>query len=160
MYWASRLRIVSRMPPTSPAATRFWNSSSKVSGNRLSASANVEPDSTASLIVVSCCRKVAFVACWLWISRHCTSGSPESIIVANCRVKMTRSLVETLGLRNFGTGMLMAPGFAGACWTFSAVAMETPSADLRETAWRSYYKSVARGGADDLFDRREADLQL
>ncbi len=43
------------MPPTSPAATRFWKSSSKVSGKRLSASAKVEPDSTASLMVVSCC---------------------------------------------------------------------------------------------------------
>ena len=33
------------------------------------------------------------------MSRHCTSGRPASIIVANWRVKITRSLVLTLGLQ-------------------------------------------------------------
>ncbi len=42
----------------------------------------------------------ALVCCEPKISKHCTSGKPASIMVANSRVKVTRSLVLTLGLPN------------------------------------------------------------
>ena len=86
--------MVSRMPPISPAATSCTKSVSKTLGWSLSASASVEPDSTLIFTLVSTSRK-ARLSNWLArMSRHCTSGSPASIIVANCRVKMTMSFCE------------------------------------------------------------------
>src|SRR5712692_8983449 len=94
MYAARRFKIVSRMPPISPAATSCTNRVSKTFGWSLSASARVEPDSTFTFTLVSTSRK-ARLSSWLArMSRHCTSGRPASIIVANCRVKMTMSFCE------------------------------------------------------------------
>ena len=60
---ARRCRIVSRMPPASPAATMLQNRSSKTFGCLRSASASVEPDSTSCRtwnrifwnVLFSCC---------------------------------------------------------------------------------------------------------
>jgi hypothetical protein len=89
------------MPPTSPARTRFTNRSLNTRGYLPSASAKVEPCSTSDLTPRITSLKPAF-ACWSpWIERHCTSGRPASIMVANCRVKMTRSRVLGPFFRNF-----------------------------------------------------------
>ena len=61
----------------------------------MSASANVEPPSTEDFTSRRTFLNSAF-SCWLArISRHCTSGRPASIIVANWRLKMTMSFVLT-----------------------------------------------------------------
>src|SRR6267143_2452824 len=94
MYAARRFRMVSRMPPISPAAISSTNSVSKTFGWSLSESARVEPDSTFTFTLVSTSRK-ARLSSWLArMSRHCTSGRPASIIVANWRVKMMMSFWE------------------------------------------------------------------
>ena len=49
MYSESRWRIVSRIPPDSPAAIMFVNRSSKTFGCFFMALASVEPDSTSCL---------------------------------------------------------------------------------------------------------------
>ena len=99
--FARRFRIVSRIPPTSPAATRFTYRRSNATGCLRSASENVEPPSTSRLT-----SRITFLKPLLsWfvprISRHWTSGTPASIMVANWRVKMTRSFSLTFGLGAF-----------------------------------------------------------
>ena len=85
--------MVSRMPPASPAATMFTNRPENAFGCRLKASARVLPASTSK----TTCLVTSFSALFsVWAARiesDCTSGSPELIIVANCRVKMTTSRV-------------------------------------------------------------------
>ncbi len=68
------------------------------------ASASVVPLSTSSLTVVMARRK-GFESVWAArMERHCTMGSPASIMVANCRVKTTMSRAFT-GEPKLGTGM-------------------------------------------------------
>ncbi len=87
--------MVSRIPPASPAAIMLVNRSSNTLGCLRMASARLAPPSTSIRV---CCRTLAKVlfSCWLpRISRHCTRGSPASIITENCRVKIARSLAGT-----------------------------------------------------------------
>ncbi len=95
IYWASLFNIVSRIPPASPAATMFEYRSENILECFLRASAYVEPDSTSDLIVVRVLPRVLFSTCSERISRPCTKGSPASIMVANCLVKITMSLSFT-----------------------------------------------------------------
>src|SRR5690606_9075003 len=55
----------------------------------------VPPCSTSDFTRASASPKVLFCCCSAWISRHCTSGRPASIMVANWRVKTTRSRIVT-----------------------------------------------------------------
>ncbi len=91
-----RPRIVSRMPPISPARTRLQNSTSKTLGCLASESLKVLPPSTSAFTCLRMRWKAGLSCCVERISRHCTRGRPASIIVANCRVKITRSLVVTV----------------------------------------------------------------
>ena len=123
------------MPPTSPAATRFTYSRSNTFGCLPSASENVEPLSTSPLIVWITFLKPAFSCCVPRMSRHCTSGRPASIIVANWRVKMTRSRIETPFCRNgkisessLGLGFTVVGVMA--CERRVAIAASTPSATI------------------------------
>src|SRR5688572_8399440 len=83
------------MPPASPAWTRLQYRSSKTLGCRRRASLKVEPVSTDDLTSRSTPEKILLSVCPARMSRHCTMGRPASIIVANNRVKVTRSLVLT-----------------------------------------------------------------
>ena len=61
----------------------------------MSASAKVEPLSTLVLMAITTRFREA-LSIWLArMSRHCTSGRPASIIVANCLVKIRMSLPLT-----------------------------------------------------------------
>ena len=97
---ANRERMVSRIPPNSPASIMLAYSPSKTLGCLRIESARVVPVSTSFWTVVITCLKVGLACCLPRICRHCTSGRPASIMVDICRVKMTRSLPVTLGLKN------------------------------------------------------------
>src|SRR5204863_1161608 len=92
---ASRTRIVSRIPPASPAATLLTYRSLNALGCLRSASARVCPLSTS----YTTCRVVSasslFSVCCARMSRACTSGRPALIMVANWRVNTTTSRVLT-----------------------------------------------------------------
>src|SRR6185369_14573537 len=95
MEVASRFRIVSRIPPASPAAIMLTNSPSKVLGCLRMASASDAPDST-SLRVCRMTDENPLSSSWLpRMSRHCTSGRPASIITENWRVKTARFFAAT-----------------------------------------------------------------
>ncbi len=67
----------------------------KTFGCAFRAAAKVAPLSTAPRISIRAFLNTLF-SCWDdRISRHCTSGSPASIMVANCRVKITMSFSVT-----------------------------------------------------------------
>ena len=97
------------MPPISPAGDQVHVE--RVEGLRVLAQrvgegrALLDVDFTSRMISL----KVLFSCCSPRISRHCTSGRPASIIVANCRVKITSSLVVMPGLRK-GRYSLMSFG--------------------------------------------------
>src|SRR5512140_1554685 len=101
--------MVSRMPPTSPAAHSWMYSSSNTFGCSLSASAKVEPPSTFALIANTTLRNAGLSICVPRMSRHWTRGRPASIIVANCRVKMRMSFPVTPPIP--GRGMWISIGF-------------------------------------------------
>src|SRR5271157_5581521 len=91
MYVERRCRIVSRIPPVSPASTMLEYNPSKTFGYCFMAADSVLPPSTADRVPVSTFWKVLF-SCWLErISRHCTSGKPASIMTENCRVNTASS---------------------------------------------------------------------
>src|SRR5262245_28255102 len=103
MYVASRMRISSSTPPASPAATMFRNRSSNTFLCLPSASDSVEPASTSRVVSEMILPNEGLLDCFARMSRHCTSGRPAEIIVANWRVKIARSFVETPGPPNFGS---------------------------------------------------------
>jgi len=71
------------------------NSGSNTFGCLPRASANVEPLSTSSFTLTSTFLNEGF-SCWApRMSRHCTRGSPASIMVANWRVKTASSFWVT-----------------------------------------------------------------
>jgi hypothetical protein len=88
--------MVSRMPPISPARMRLQKRLSNTLGCFARESLKVLPPSTSAFTWRRMPAKKGLSFCEERISRHCTRGRPASIIVANWRVKMTRSLVETL----------------------------------------------------------------
>ena len=63
MYCARRCRMVSRIPPASPAATMLVKRSLKIFGCLRIESARLEPDSTSCRIWMSARLKVLF-SCW------------------------------------------------------------------------------------------------
>ena len=115
MYTARRCRMMSRIPPVSPASIMLVVKSSKIFGYCFIAFAKVAPPSTVVRTPVSVFWKAGFSWLAANISRHCTSGRPASIMTENCRKKMAMSLVFTLPLPKVGmTNSLpfsrMAPG--------------------------------------------------
>ena len=95
MYVESRCRIVSRIPPVSPASTMLLYSASNTFGYCFMAVDSVLPLSTAERVPASTFWNVLF-SCWLErISRHCTSGKPASIMTENCRVNTASSFALT-----------------------------------------------------------------
>src|SRR5262245_43729784 len=58
-----------------------------------SASASVEPASTSRVVSVMTLANDGLLLCLARMSRHCTSGRPAEIMVANWRVKIARSFV-------------------------------------------------------------------
>ena len=96
---ARRRRIVSRIPPASPAATMLTKRSVNAFLCFDNASASVLPDSTSYTTCFVTSASALLSVCRAKISRACTSGSPALIIVANCRVKITTSRVGTFVLR-------------------------------------------------------------
>ena len=96
MNVASRLRIVSRMPPASPAAIMLVNSGSKVFGCFRIASASEAPDSTSVRVCRMTAAKFLSSSCEPRMSRHCTSGRPASIITENWRTNTARFLGDTV----------------------------------------------------------------
>jgi len=92
-----RCKIVSKIPPTSPAATRFTKRSSNCLGCLLRASPSVEPPSTSLATCFRIILKVLFSVCSAKIFRPWRRGRPASIIVENCLVKTTISLLFTFG---------------------------------------------------------------
>ena len=88
--------MTSSIPPASPAAIRFVYKSSKTLGCFFIASARVLPCSTSFLTCSNTFAKNLF-SCWeASMSRHCTRGSPASIITENCLVNIASSLSFTL----------------------------------------------------------------
>ena len=96
MYAPRRFRIVSRMPPISPARTSCTKRSSNALGWSASASAKVEPASTFDFTARSTLRKTGLSAWVPMISSAWTSGRPASIMTENWRVKTRMSFVVTL----------------------------------------------------------------
>src|SRR6266566_4869347 len=88
---ASRSRMVSRMPPASPAATMFTNRSENALGCLRSASARVWPLSTSYTTWRVTSAKTLFSVCSARMVSACTRGNPALIMVANWRVMMTTS---------------------------------------------------------------------
>jgi hypothetical protein len=72
------------------------NRSSKTLLCRPRASDSVDPASTSRVTSVITRPNDGLLDCFARMSRHWTSGRPAEIIVANCRVKIARSFVETL----------------------------------------------------------------
>src|SRR5947207_6259947 len=103
---AMRSRMVSRIPPASPAATMFTYRSLKALGCLRSASARVWPLSTSYTTARVTSARNLFSGCCARMSSACTSGSPALIMVANWRVKITTSRVlipaPNLSLNCFG----------------------------------------------------------
>jgi hypothetical protein len=114
MKVARRSRIVSRIPPASPAATMFTYSSLNALGCLRRASASVCPLSTSYTTAFVTSLSFLFSVCSERMSRACTSGSPELIIVANWRVKMTMSRVAIPEPKESLISF-------GACWTFTTI---------------------------------------
>ena len=120
---ASRSRIVSRMPPASPAATMLTNSPLKAPGCFSSASARVLPLSTSYTTCRVTSDRSLFSVCFARMSSACTNGRPALIIVANCRVNMTTSRVGTRFGRFFLTcsrTRTTTMRFCRSCWTTSS----------------------------------------
>ena len=84
------------MPPASPAWIMLRNRSSNVFLCLPSASASVEPASTSRVTSAITRANAGFDVCAARMSRHCTSGRPAEIMVANWRVKIAISFVLTL----------------------------------------------------------------
>src|SRR5216684_8157472 len=99
---ARRCRMMSRIPPVSPASIMLVVRSSKTTGYWRMALASVAPPST----VVRTPVRTFWNAWFSWlaarISRHCTSGRPASIMTENWRKKIAMSLVLTLPEPNVG----------------------------------------------------------
>jgi hypothetical protein len=93
MKVARRIKIVSRIPPASPAATMFTYRSLNAFGCLRSASATVWPDSTSNTTARVTAWSCLFSLCLARMSSAWTSGRPELIIVENWRVKMTMSRI-------------------------------------------------------------------
>src|SRR6185436_10815298 len=110
MYVARRMRISSSTPPASPAATMLRNRSSNTPRCLPSASLSVEPASTSRVVSVMILPNDGLLACFARMSRHCTSGRPAEIMVANWRVKIARSFVVTPGPPILGIDMPPAFG--------------------------------------------------
>src|SRR5579864_4853077 len=87
--------MVSRIPPVSPASTRFTYRASKTFSCWRMAADRVDPPSTEARVAVSTFWKTLFSCCPARISRHCTRGNPASIITENWRVKTASSLAST-----------------------------------------------------------------
>src|SRR5262245_55798285 len=96
------MRISSSTPPASPAATMLRNRSSNTFLSLPSASDSVAPASTSRVVSEMILPNDGLLACFARMSRHCTSGRPAEIIVANWRVKIARSFVVTPGPPSFG----------------------------------------------------------
>src|SRR5205823_2571094 len=92
---ARRTRIVSRIPPASPAATMLTSRSLNALGCLRSASASVWPLSTSYTTCRVVSARILFSVCCARMSRAWTSGRPALIIVANWRVNTTTSRVLT-----------------------------------------------------------------
>src|SRR5947199_6554449 len=90
---ARRSRMVSRMPPASPAATMLTYRSLNALGCLRSASARVWPLSTSYTTCRVTSARILFSVCCASMSRAWTSGRPALIIVANWRVNTTTSRV-------------------------------------------------------------------
>src|SRR6266550_3653810 len=103
---ANRTRMVSRIPPASPAATMLTYWSLNALGCLRSASARVWPLSTSYTTCRVTSASILFSVCCARMSSACTSGSPALIMVANWRVKTTTSRVlipaPSLSLNCFG----------------------------------------------------------
>src|SRR5262249_52438878 len=97
------MRISSSTPPASPAATMLRNRSSNTTLCLPSASERVEPDSTSRVTSEITRPNDSLLDCFARMSRHCTSGRPAEIMVANWRVKIARSLVLTPPPPNLGS---------------------------------------------------------
>ena len=140
MYVARRFRIVSRMPPASPAAIMLVNSGSNVLGCLRIASASVWPFSTSPRVWRIVAAKFASSSWLPRISRHCTSGRPASIMTENCRVKIARFLGETPlpSLPFFG----LASAFA-----FTGVTLVTRTCSRRSIAVTASRVSATRSPA-------------
>ena len=87
--------MVSKAPDCSPDSTSEQNRLSKYCGYLRSAPAKVLPPSTSPLIPSTTSRIAGFSRPSATISKPCTSGTPAFIMVANCRVKIVISSVET-----------------------------------------------------------------
>src|SRR6266571_2196502 len=92
---ARRKRIVSRIPPASPAATMFTYRSPNALGCLRSASARVWPLSTSYTTWRVTSARTLFSVCLDRMSRAWTRGSPALIMVENWRVNTTTSRILT-----------------------------------------------------------------
>src|SRR2546426_554714 len=92
---AKRTRMVSKMPPASPAATMLTYRSLNALGCLRRASASVWPLSTSYTTLRVTSARILFSVCCARMSRAWTSGRPALIIVANWRVNTTTSRVLT-----------------------------------------------------------------
>ena len=124
MYVARRLRMVSRIPPASPAAIMLQNSSSNTLGCLRMASARLAPPSMSWRVWFRTLAKNLLSLEPPRISRHCTRGSPASIMTENWRTKIARSFAVTLPLTF---------AFLGAS---SAIASPPPTLPYRRTGGR------------------------
>src|SRR2546426_974586 len=84
-------RLLSRMPPASPAATMLTYRSLNALGCLRSASASVWPLSTSYTTCRVTSARILFSVCCARMSRAWTRGRPALIIVANWRVNTTTS---------------------------------------------------------------------
>src|SRR6059058_1206073 len=92
---ARRTRMVSRIPPASPAATMLTYRSLNALGCLRSAAASVWPLSTSYTTCRVVSARILLSVCCARMSRAWTSGRPALIIVANWRVNTTTSRVLT-----------------------------------------------------------------
>ena len=97
---ATRSSMVSKAPDCSPDSTKEQNNLSKCCGYLRKAPAKVLPPSTSPLIPNTTSRIAGLSRPSATISKLCTNGTPAFIMVANCRVKIVISKVETRFLVN------------------------------------------------------------
>src|SRR5687768_10345053 len=129
--------MVSRIPPASPAAIMFVNSGSKLLGCFFIASASDAPLSTSPRVARIVAEKFLSSSCEPSISRHCTSGSPASIMTENCRVNTARFL----GFAFLPSLPFLTPGTA---FSFAAVMRVTITCSRRSAATAASAVSATR----------------
>src|SRR6185312_16079829 len=144
--------MVSRIPPASPASIMLVVRSSKILGYCRMALDSVEPPSTVVRTPVRHFWKNRFSWLAARISRHCTSGSPASIMTENWRKKTAMSLMGTLPVPSLGRAnslpfSLMAPGVMRSrrnCMVMAALLSPNRSPEIR-FPWASVPVNVNTG---------------